>query len=283
MLEKHWNRMSMALAAAVFAAVACSKGDNAGGDTATDSGSVSAGNTAPGANAVDPSMVMSFLRTVDSHEIEAGKVAQTKGTNAQVKEFARMMVTDHCRSLTTAASATAGPADTAKRSTGSASASTAECDRLVVRSDSGTNAATSGPAAQGGAEMQQMQQKHQQEMQTLNSTAKGAKFDSTYMAAMVNGHQEVLSRLESMRGTGGSASGSASAATAGGTSAPAGATANPGTGSPGAAGSPNTTQPASTANQTDATQTQLQNAINMVRTHLERAQEVQRALQGSGK
>ena len=307
MLEKHWGRMSLAVVAALFA-TACSSGDNAGGDTATDSGSVSAGNSAASADAVDPSMVMSFLHTVDQHEVEAGRVAQTKATNTQVRDYARMMVTDHCRSLTMAASASGST--TASGSTGAAGASgssanapsTAECDRAMGTSGnaasgntasgnaasgnaaSGTAAGASAttPAASGnaqGADMQQMQQMQQQAMSTLNSTPKGARFDSTYIASMVTGHQQVLQRLETMRGTGGSASGSASGATAGGANSGAGATATPGTGNAGAAGSSGTTQPAGTANQGDATQSHLQAAITMVRTHLERAQEIQRTLQ----
>ena len=90
------------LVAAAFAATACA-GDAGEGDTTTDAGSVSAGNAAAGADAVDPMMVMNFLRTVDAHEIQAGKVAQDKATSTQVRDYARMMVTDHCRSLTTAA------------------------------------------------------------------------------------------------------------------------------------------------------------------------------------
>ncbi len=285
MVEKHWSRMSLAVAATLFAA-ACSSGDNVGGDTTTDSGSVSAGNSAASADAVDPSMVMGFLHTVDEHEVKAGRVAQTKATNAGVRDYARMMVTDHCRSLTMAAAmsgSTAGGAVPATTpGTAATAPSTAECDRAIASGSTATAPATGTAATTPSgarADIQQMHQMHEAEMTTLQGTAKGAKFDSTYIAAMVAGHQAVIQRLEGMRGTGGSASGSASGAAAGGANAGAGATANPGTGNPGAAGSSGTTQPAGTANQADATQSHLQAAIGMVRTHLERAQELQRTLQ----
>jgi predicted outer membrane protein len=283
MVEKHWTRMSLAVAAVLFAA-ACAKGDNAGGDTATDSGSVSAATSAPAADRVDPSMVMAFLHTVDEHEVQSGRVAQTKATNAKVRDYAKMMVTDHCRSLTMAAAMSGGAAAPAPKTGASASAapSTAECDRAIKTGSTGTatSPAPAGNTAQSG-DIAQMHQANEQEMKTLESTAKGAKFDSTYIAAMVAGHQTVLQRLESMRGTGGSASGGASATAAGGTTAAPATNAPAGTGNAGAAASAGTTQPAGTVNEGDAMQSHLQAAITMVRTHLERAQEIQRTLAGN--
>lgn len=96
---------------------------------------------------------------------------------------------------------------------------------------------------------------HEQAMNTLRTTASGRTFDSTYIAMMVTGHQDVLARLEGMKGTGNSAS--ATPATAGTTS---------GTPSAGAA-------------VTDAVHIQLENSIEMVRTHLQRAQEVLQSLE----
>ena len=111
-------------------------------------------------------------------------------------------------------------------------------------------------------------------MNTLRTTAKGRAFDSTYMAMMVAGHQDVLARLEAMKGTGNSAG----ATPADSPSTPATTPSAPaGTGSPGAVASPGTTQPAGSA-LNDPVHTTLQNSIEMVRTHLERAQEIQRSL-----
>ena len=239
----HLGRVGVALAAMIFA-VACAGGDDHADSLAGDTGAVnSASGDVAGANmAATPAMVMGFLTTVNQGEIEAGQLAQDKATNAQVKEYARMMVTDHRRAnqMTDSAGGTTNPA------------------------------APAGTAGQGGQPAADVHAMHQQAMQTLNNTPKGRGFDSTYIALMVTGHQDVLTRLEGMRGTGGTAAG-------GTTGTPAG------TGNPGAVGSTGTTQSAGAANQGDATQTHLQTSIDMVRRHLERAQEIQRTLQGSGR
>jgi putative membrane protein len=256
MLAMHWRPMSVVVAATVFAAAACGTGDDASDTAGADTGAVtSAGGDV--ASAPSPAIVMGFLTTVNRGEIEAGKLAQDKATNARVKEYARMMVTDHERALKEAGS---GGGDTA---------------------------ATATPVGQPAVDVQA---KHDQTMNTLRTTAKGRAFDSTYIAMMVAGHQDVLARLEGMRGTGNSATATPATGSTGATATTPGATTpaggssatpagtRPATGNPGAVGSPGTTQAAGSAN-TDPMHTHVQNSIDMVRTHLERAQEIQRSLQ----
>jgi putative membrane protein len=158
------------------------------------------------ATSPSPAIVMGYLTTVDKGEVEAGELAQEKATNARVREYAKMMVTDHGRALKEAAS--------------------------VVDS-----AVLAAPVGQPAVDAQAL---HEQAMNTLHITSQGAAFDSTYVAMMVSGHQDVLARLEGMAGTGSSAS---------------------------------ATPPV------DPVHIQLQNSIEMVRTHLQRAQEIQQSLE----
>ena len=193
MRATHWARTSVLVAATMFAVTACSKGDDADTDTVTRS----AGGEV--VSAPSPAIVMGFLTTVNRGEVEAGELAQDKATNARVREYATMMVADHGRALREAAT--------------------------VMDS-----AALATPVGQPAVDAQVLRE---QAMNTLRRTSKGPAFDSTYMAMMVTGHQDVLARLETMKGTGSS----------------------------------------------DPAHTQLQNSIEMVRTHLERAQEIQQSLQ----
>jgi putative membrane protein len=261
--------MGLALSAMILAAAACAGGDS-GADSLGDTGAVrSASGDVAGSNMASPAMVAGFLTTVNQGEIEAGQLAQTKATNAQVRQYAQMMVTDHRRANAMVDSAGGTTGTTAGTGTPAGTA--------------GTRDSAAGPNPAGGQPAADAHRMHQQAMQTLQSTPKGRTFDSTYIALMVTGHQDVLTRLEGMRGTGGTASGSTAPGAAGtaGTGTGAAGTGTPaGTGNPGAVGSTGTTQPAGAANQGDAVQTQLQTSIEMVRQHLERAQEIQRTLQG---
>jgi putative membrane protein len=198
MLATHWGRLSVLVAATVFAAAACSTGEDAA-DAGADTVTRSAGGDV--VSSPSPAIVMGFLTTVNRGEVEAGELARDKATNARVREYATMMFADHARALRDAAT--------------------------VMDS-----AAFATPVGQPAVDAQVL---HEQAMNTLRTTSKGVAFDSTYMAMMVTGHQDVLARLEGMKGAGAS----------------------------------------------DPAHIQLQNSIEMVRTHLERAQEIQQSLQGS--
>jgi predicted outer membrane protein len=269
---KHSCLRHAMIAATLLAATACGTGDDTR-DTATASGSLSTG-------AADPVMVAEFVHNVDQHEIQAAQLARTKATNTQVRDYASMMITDHCRSLSTSVSTDTATSDTpaGTRSTDTASTGNADCDRAIagmgdLSARDTSRAPGAAAAALVGTDIQAM---HQQTMTALRDTPKGAGFDSTYIAAMLDGHRTVLQRLEQLTGTGGTATGGYAAGSA--TPGTAGTT---DTRTPGSAASTETTQPAGTAHQADATQTQLQMAITMVRNHLERAQDIQRTLQGN--
>jgi putative membrane protein len=66
-------------------------------DKAEDSGTTAAGNTAIATTPVDEETADFFVKAADGGmaEVAAGKMAQEKGTNPKVKEFAGMMVSDH--------------------------------------------------------------------------------------------------------------------------------------------------------------------------------------------
>ena len=262
MLVTHLGRKSVALSAIIVAA-ACGGGDSAEDSVNADTGAVqSASGDVAGSNVNSPAMVTSFLATVNQGEIEAGQLGTTKATNAQVRQYAQMLVTEHRRADTMVRAAGGTGTGTGTAGTGTAGTGTA-----------GTGTAgtgTAGAAGAGGQVAADLQQRHQQAMRTLQDTPKGRAWDSTFVALMVTEHQDVLTRLEGMRGTGGT-SGTA-AGTTGGT----------GTGATGT-GATGTTQPAGQANQGDQTQAHLQHSIEMVRKHLERGQELQRTLQGSGR
>jgi hypothetical protein len=152
---------------------------------------------------------------------------------------------------------------------------------LKEAGSAGDTAAAATPVGQPAVDAQA---KHEQTMNTLRTTAKGRAFDSTYIAMMVTGHQDVLARLEGMKGAGNSpaatpaATPGATPSTTGGTTGGTAAGSRPATGNPGAVGSAGTTQAAGSA-VNDPMHTHVQNSIDMVRTHLERAQEIQRSLQ----
>jgi putative membrane protein len=221
MQAKRWGRMSLVAAAAVFAVSACSTADDAN----TDTGAVTSSAGGDVATSPSPAIVMGYLSTINRGEVEAGTLAREKATNAAVRDYAKMMVTDHGRAL---------------------------IDGAAVFD----TALTATPVGQPAVDAHAL---HEQAMNTLEITSRGKTFDSTYIAMMVSGHQDVLARLEEMKGTGSSA------------------TATPPTTPAGTAG---TTQPAGTA--IDQVHTQLQSAIDMVRTHLQRAQEIQQTLQNGG-
>ncbi|HEX5107408.1 MAG TPA: DUF4142 domain-containing protein [Vicinamibacterales bacterium] len=98
------------------------------------------------------------LTVAGNAEVELGRLASTRGGNAQVKEFGQMMVKDHT---------SAGD----------------QLKQIASRSNVDTGAAA-------------IDDEHQ-ELITKLSALKGADFDREYMKAMVDGHQDVLDKLQS--------------------------------------------------------------------------------------
>jgi putative membrane protein len=165
-------RAALAIAAVVMSA--CAGGDDRAGTDTTAATSASGGDVSPGgANAsMSPAQQLGFVSAVDRAEVEEGEVARTKATNAQVRQFAQRMVTEHSSHM---------------RQTG-------ELAQQV-------NAGTDQPAPDD------LRQMHEQTMQRLNSIPKGAAFDSAYINAQVLAHQTALQRLQAQLGASGTATG----------------------------------------------------------------------------
>jgi putative membrane protein len=226
MVGSVWQRLvAVAACASVMGIAACggqdeNSGDSAiasSGDVARDSaaGAASPGATTPGAATSpaggtgamsiaggDPEIIQ-VLAVVDQSEIEVGRLAQRQAQNAQVKSFARELVTAHQRSLQkdrqlakaqnyqlmtmdSAGLRAATGTDTNRAATGAtASGSTA----------TGTQANMGGPNSVAG----QLHTMHMQAMQRVRSL-QGAAFDSAFMNAQVMGHQQVLDLLQRSQG-----------------------------------------------------------------------------------
>lgn len=189
--------------------------DSAGGTVAmTDSTGMSTTGSMneTAAGAMDPSMV-SFVSMVNQAEIEAGRLATTKARNADVKQYARMMVEEHEKAMTEMQqSGVAGGQTMPNPGSGGATMGTGN-NATTGAAGSGSTAsgaaagqqggAMSGPggAAQGGgaggmlaSTMTQLQQSQQNAMDKLRS-ASGAEFDRAYMDSQVAAHQQTLDVL----------------------------------------------------------------------------------------
>ena len=170
------SRFTPALIAGALTLAACG-GGNGGADSAaavatTDSaaGTTAAppASAAPSATAaLAPANIAALVGLTNASEIGAGQLAQDKGTNADVKAYAKMMVTEH--------------------------------QAMQKQLDSLAQAKTITPEPPPQAE--QLRQQDSQTMATLNSTAKGAAFDKAYIDAQVQAHQKALNDLQSFAGT----------------------------------------------------------------------------------
>jgi putative membrane protein len=103
--------------------------------------------------------IFGFSNMVDQAEVEAGELAQEKGSNGAVKEYARMMVSEH-------------------------SAHMREAGELAQQAGTSPTEPSND----------QLKQQHEQLMSSLRA-ASGAAFDSLYMNGMVMEHQAALQRL----------------------------------------------------------------------------------------
>lgn len=152
---------------------ACKKADNAA-DTASvavdtsmnpNSPSKTAMNApAPGATMTDAA-IFAMLSAANQGEIAAGKMAETKATNASVKSFAHDMVIAHTAMLNGG-------------------------DALVKR----LNITPDAAAADSIMAM------NQSTAAMLTASSKGAVFDSAYVNAQVAGHQYVLDMVKRAAG-----------------------------------------------------------------------------------
>jgi len=147
-------------AADTTAMAGASTGAMAGATTAA-AGSTSVANQATSNPASTQTMtdaeIFSMLKSANQGEIDAGKMAESKATNAAVKAFARDMVTDHTMLL---------------------NQGNALAKKLNV---------TPQPAANDSIDAT-----NKQVAATLQQAPKGAAFDSAYVNNQVLGHQNTL-------------------------------------------------------------------------------------------
>ena len=178
---------SLALALIASAALAaCSRADNnAATDTtsAMSGGSLdssASGNTS-GNTAVTDETLVRTVSAIDLGEVDAGQLAKTKATNADVKSFANMMVSEH---------------SAMSRQDGQI-ASGLNIDLQRDSANIGTSGSrTSGGATPGGDVHSQVVQMNQQTMQQLRAAKKGSEFDRAYIDSQVQGHQMALQNLQ---------------------------------------------------------------------------------------
>ena len=164
---------------ALLVGAACTLGACAKKDATTDSAAVATATPTPdsGAAATTPASgagagmsaanIMSMIGLSNAGEIGAGKLASDKATDADVKAFAKMMVTDH----------------------------------QAMQKGGDSLATAKGIAPAPPPQAAQKQQMSDQMMQTLNSSAKGAAFDKAYIDGQIQGHQQVLSELQGFSST----------------------------------------------------------------------------------
>lgn len=113
---------------------------------------------------------MAFIHHVNQMEIDLGKLAQTKGATAGVKDYGKMLVKDH---------------------------STADKDLMALAKKDGATI----PAFKPTDEADQKQMKDDKDMAAHLKTMKGAEFDKEFLTMMVEGHEKVLAKVDTLAGT----------------------------------------------------------------------------------
>ena|SRR3990167_1589401 len=107
--------------------------------------------------------VIGFIETADMNEVAAGKLAEKKSTNVDIKKFGRHMLMDHSKNLV---------------------------DAKKVSKQIKT------PANKSNEDVVSLTKEGQSLLASLNSK-EGKDFDQTYVNAMVTGHQAVLDKIDS--------------------------------------------------------------------------------------
>ena len=132
-------------------------------DTVRPADTVRATTPAPTNDKWSSPNVLGFAIVANAGEVELGKLAQKKATHADVKAFAKMMVTDHSAML----------ADTKKLGS-----------KLSVTADTAADDA------------RDLMNHGRDAMKELTEKAAGTDWDKNYMDKMVDGHKDVLSKLQ---------------------------------------------------------------------------------------
>lgn len=154
------------LAAAV---AACAKKDEtvASNDTtkvADTTAAAAATTTTPTPSKWTAGTLLGYTWAADNGEVALGKLGQTKATNAEVKAFAKEMVTDHSKML-------AGDKALATKLNATADTTADDVKDLLGHTND--------------------------EVKDLTDKAKGADWDKDFMDKMVEDHQKVLDKLNS--------------------------------------------------------------------------------------
>jgi putative membrane protein len=168
------RRLGVALALGALA-TACSKKDNgAGSDTAvpqaapanTTATSAPAAPATPSTPAMSDQNIVAVIGMANASEIAAGKTAQSKATNKDVKSFAGDMVKDHT---------------------------------AMQKSSDSLTKANASLKAQPPATVDSMKTADKAASDSLKAAKKGGAFDSLYIGQQVAAHQKVLDALNSFQ------------------------------------------------------------------------------------
>ena len=166
------SRLGFSTALVLCAAVACARKEAATDTTATRGASVAAmasqsppvgGTTSanPAAGGLTDPNIVFILDQANAADSARGKLAETKGTNAQVKSFGKLMVGEH--------------------------------HGLRVKGLALAKKLNVTPQAPAG---DQSEAQAKQEMDSLNAQAKGKAWDKAYIGYEVNAHQQVLNTAQ---------------------------------------------------------------------------------------
>ena len=223
MVEHGWQRLAaVAMCASLVGVAACGGNDNAstdsaGGDVAarTDSAATAPG-TAPGTAATAPAgapsgttggamsitggdpEILQVLAVVDMGEVQDGQLAQRQARNAQVKAYARELVTSHQRSLRQTRQLAKSNNVQLMNDSGSTAGTGAAGATDTNRSAASTPSSAAGTAGTSGV-AGQVHTMHMQMMEQVRNQ-QGASFDSAFVNAQVMGHQQVLDMLQRAQG-----------------------------------------------------------------------------------
>jgi putative membrane protein len=149
------------------------------------------------------SEILQVLAVVDQSEVRDGQLAERKARSSQVKSFARELVTDHTKSLqqdrqiakTANVDLSGVIMSGSNKTTGMTGNTKTGTDTTRSAAASAAQPGVSGPTGATGvvAELVNM---HAQAMDRVTQM-QGAAFDSAFVNAQVQGHQQVLSLLQS--------------------------------------------------------------------------------------
>ncbi len=159
---------STLLLGAALALGACSKADSTADSAAAVAASDSMAmmkndSTAMGAGAMSAANIAAAVGMTNMNEINAGKLAQDKATNADVKAFAKQMVDEH----------------------------------QMMQSQLDSLSQAKGIVPQPPQPMaEEMTKMADQTTTMLNEKAKGAEYDRAYIESQVAGHQKAVNDLQ---------------------------------------------------------------------------------------